>query len=108
MVALLPVPLWWIVATPGSRVTSSTGTGNSVDIAQSFMSNQATVIQNGNDNLAGIEQGNYGHQATITQLGSANEAIIRQSLPTNDYTRLPSAAAIHQSGIGNSATIVQQ
>lgn len=41
-------------------------------------------------------------------MGSANEAIIRQSLPTNDYTRLPSAAAIHQSGTGNSATIVQQ
>lgn len=72
------------------------------------MSNQATVIQNGNDNLASIEQGNYGHQATITQLGSANEAMIRQSLPANDFTRLPGVATIHQSGTGNSATIVQQ
>lgn len=34
--------------------------------------------------------------------------MIRQSLPVNDVTRLPSVATIHQSGTGNSATIVQQ
>ncbi len=66
------------------------------------------MTQNGDDNLASIEQGNWGHQATITQLGSANEAMIRQGFPANDNTRLPGVATIHQSGTGNSATIIQQ
>ena len=72
------------------------------------MSNNASVIQNGNDNLASIEQGNFGHQASITQLGNANEARITQSMPVQDYTRLPASATIIQNGSGNTASIVQQ
>lgn len=82
------------------------GEGNAVDLKQDGDGvHYAGVAQDGNDNVLDAEQGGTGQTVLLlAQRGNGNEALIRQ----NDTGPAYSAAAIQQSGDGNSLTLVQE
>ena len=87
---------------------SSVGDYNQVDIDQTGDNNALDLAQNGNDNVIEAIQGGWwgeGDIGMVSQTGLANFASITQSV--NVEGAATNVANIMQSGMNNSATVVQ-